>query len=107
MVSGTDDILGNIGELRGHQRALLELYQGENDFAAANTRIGEVRIEGLEPLPTGQHQLEVEFSIERSGIISTVCTSWPLSAAAAARLDAALVALMPVLTAPLAQRDPA
>jgi hypothetical protein len=31
----------------------------------------------------------------------------PLSAAAAARLDAALVALMPVLTAPLAQRDPA
>jgi hydrogenase maturation protease len=31
----------------------------------------------------------------------------PLSAAAAARLDAALVALIPVLTAPLAQRDPA
>ncbi len=53
---------------------LLELYQGEEDFVAANTRIGEVRIEGLEPLPTGQHQLEVEFIIERSGIISTVCT---------------------------------
>lgn len=55
-------------------KMVLELYQGEDDFVAANTRIGEVKIEGFEPLPAGQHRLEVEFIIERSGIISTVCT---------------------------------
>jgi molecular chaperone DnaK len=51
-----------------------ELFQGEEDFVAANTRIGEVRIVGLEPLPRGQHRLQVEFIIENNGRIETICT---------------------------------
>jgi hypothetical protein len=53
---------------------LVEVFQGEEAFVQANTRIGEVRISGLEPLPKGQQMLEVKFSLDVSGTLSTVCT---------------------------------
>jgi molecular chaperone DnaK len=53
---------------------LVEVYQGEEDFVAANTKVGEVRITGLEKLPRGQHVLEVKFTLDVSGTLSTVCT---------------------------------
>ncbi len=52
---------------------LVEVYQGEEEFVAANTKIGEVRINGLEPLPRGQHSLEIKFSLDVSGTLSTIC----------------------------------
>lgn len=53
---------------------LVEVYQGEEEYVAANTKVGEVRIQGLEPLPRGQHVLEVKFTLDASGTLSTVCT---------------------------------
>ena len=53
---------------------LVEVYQGEEAFVQANTKIGEVRITGLEPLPRQQQMLEVKFSLDVSGTLSTVCT---------------------------------
>jgi molecular chaperone DnaK len=52
----------------------VEVYQGEEPFVAANTKIGEVLIGGLRPLPRGHHQLEVKFHLDPSGTLSTVCT---------------------------------
>ncbi len=53
---------------------LVEVYQGENDYVAANTKIGEVNIEGIEPLPAGQHSFQIEFRLDLSGTLSTICT---------------------------------
>jgi hypothetical protein len=53
---------------------LVEVYQGEEEFVAANTRIGQVKIEKLEPLPRGQQMLEVKFILDVSGTLSTICT---------------------------------
>lgn len=53
---------------------MVEVFQGEEDFVQANTKIGEVSITGLEPLPKGQQMLEVKFSLDVSGTLSTVCT---------------------------------
>ena len=53
---------------------LVEVYQGEEEFVKANTKVGEVKIDGLEPLPKGHQQLEVKFTLDQSGTLSTVCT---------------------------------
>lgn len=52
---------------------LVEVYQGEEDFVAANTRIGEVRIQNLEPLPRGQQVVEIKFTLDVSDTLSTIC----------------------------------
>jgi molecular chaperone DnaK (HSP70) len=52
----------------------VEVFQGEEAFVQANTKIGEVRITGLDPLPRGQQALEVKFSLDVSGTLSTICT---------------------------------
>jgi hypothetical protein len=53
---------------------LVEVYQGEDQFVAGNTKIGEVRISGLEPLPKGRQMVKVEFHLDASGTLSTKCT---------------------------------
>jgi len=53
---------------------LFEMYQGENEFVIANTKIGEVRVTGLDPMPKGSQSFEVCFSLDNSGTLSTTCT---------------------------------
>ncbi len=53
---------------------LVEVYQGENEYVAANTKVGEVKIEGIEPLPAGQHIFQIEFILDLSGTLATICT---------------------------------
>ena len=53
---------------------LAEVYQGENEYVVANTKIGEVRVTPIEPLPKGQHQIKVRFHLDLSGTLSTECT---------------------------------
>jgi len=53
---------------------LVEVFQGEEALVAANTRIGEVRISGLDALPRGEQILEVKFSLDVSGTLSAICT---------------------------------
>jgi molecular chaperone DnaK len=55
-------------------KLLVQVYEGEEKFVAQNTKIGEVRIEGLDPLPRGQQMLEVKFTLDISGTLSTLCT---------------------------------
>jgi molecular chaperone DnaK len=52
---------------------LVQIYQGEEEFLAANTLIGEVRIDGLEPKPKGEQAFEVEFAMDINGTLSTNC----------------------------------
>jgi molecular chaperone DnaK len=53
---------------------LAEVYQGEDEYVAANTKIGEVRVTPIEPLPKGHHQIKVMFHLDPSGTLSTECT---------------------------------
>jgi molecular chaperone DnaK len=53
---------------------LLEVFEGEEEFVQANIKIGEVRISGLEPLPTGHQQFEFKFCFDVSGLLSALCT---------------------------------
>lgn len=53
---------------------LIQVYQGEDDYVAANTMIGEVRVTGLDPLPRGQQMFEIKFTLDMDGTLSTVCT---------------------------------
>jgi molecular chaperone DnaK len=53
---------------------IVMVFQGEEPYVAANTKIGEVIIDGLQPLPRGHHQLEIKFSLDISGTLSTTCT---------------------------------
>lgn len=55
---------------------LVEVYQGESEYVVENTKIGEVKISGLDPLPSGKdgQLLEVKFTLDLSGTLSTVCT---------------------------------
>jgi hypothetical protein len=53
---------------------LCQVYQGEDDYVAANKLVGEVRITGLDPLPAGQQHFEITFSLDMSGQLSTTCT---------------------------------
>jgi hypothetical protein len=50
------------------------VYQGEEPYVAANTKIGEVIVDGLEPLPRQAHDLEIKFSLDISGTLAAVCT---------------------------------
>jgi molecular chaperone DnaK (HSP70) len=55
-------------------KLLVEVYEGEEELVANNTKIGQVRVEGLDPLPRGQQLLEVRFTLDVNGTLSTVCT---------------------------------
>ena len=52
---------------------LVQVYQGEEEFVAANRLIGEVRIPDLPPLPRGGHMLEIKFSLGLDDMLLTVC----------------------------------
>ncbi len=53
---------------------MFEVYQGEEEFVAANTKIGEVMIQGLQPMKKGEQIFEVKFHLDINGILSTICT---------------------------------
>ena len=53
---------------------LVQVFQGESDSLELNTKIGEVRVTGLDPLPRGQQMLEVKFTLDDNGTLSTICT---------------------------------
>ncbi|HEY7347639.1 MAG TPA: Hsp70 family protein [Ktedonobacterales bacterium] len=68
----SDDGFTNVADYT--TELLVEVYQGEQNFVAANSKIGQVKIEGLEPLLQGQHRLRIQFVLDVSGTLSTICT---------------------------------
>ncbi len=53
---------------------LVQVFQGESENVELNTKVGEVRVTGLDPLPRLQQMLEVKFTLDDSGTLSTICT---------------------------------
>jgi molecular chaperone DnaK len=46
------------------------VYQGDNPKASLNFKLGEVVIDGLEPLPKGGHQFQVTFALDADGVFT-------------------------------------
>jgi len=45
------------------------VYQGERPMAAQNKKIGDFRLDGIEPAPRGQPKITVSFDIDANGIL--------------------------------------
>ena len=48
---------------------MIQVYQGERDFARDNKSLGNFELTGLMPAPRGMPQIEVAFDIDASGIV--------------------------------------
>ena len=48
---------------------LIQVYQGERDFAADNKALGTFELTGIAPAPRGLPQVEVTFDIDANGIV--------------------------------------
>jgi molecular chaperone DnaK (HSP70) len=56
----------------GATGVLVPVFQGEDRYAPNNTMIGTLEISNLDPRPAGYHQFEVEFTIDRNGLLTMV-----------------------------------
>ena len=48
---------------------LIQVYQGEREFAQDNKRLGTFELTGIAPAPRGIPQIEVSFDIDANGIV--------------------------------------
>jgi molecular chaperone DnaK len=48
---------------------MIQVYQGERDFARDNKSLGNFELTGLPPAPRGVPQIEVAFDIDANGIV--------------------------------------
>jgi molecular chaperone DnaK len=48
----------------------IKVYQGEREFVKDNKSLGEFNLEGIDPAPRGQPQVEVTLDIDANGILS-------------------------------------
>ncbi|HCX84171.1 MAG TPA: molecular chaperone DnaK [Micrococcales bacterium] len=48
---------------------LIQVYQGERDFASDNKALGTFELTGIAPAPRGLPQIEVTFDIDANGIV--------------------------------------
>ena len=48
---------------------MIQVYQGERDFARDNKSLGNFELTGLMPAPRGMPQIEVTFDIDANGIV--------------------------------------
>jgi molecular chaperone DnaK len=53
---------------------LVQVFQGESESIELNTKIGEVHISNLVAMPRGEQRLEVKFTLDQNGTLSTICT---------------------------------
>jgi molecular chaperone DnaK (HSP70) len=49
--------------------ALVDVYEGENDFCKDNHFLGEFTITDIPPLPAGEAKIDVTFAIDANGIL--------------------------------------
>jgi molecular chaperone DnaK len=49
---------------------MIQVYQGERDFARDNKSLGNFELTGLPPAPRGVPQIEVAFDIDANGIVN-------------------------------------
>ncbi len=53
----------------GQPSVLIQVYQGEREFAADNRLLGTFELGGIAPAPRGVPQIEVTFDIDANGIV--------------------------------------
>ena len=53
----------------GQPSVLIQVYQGEREFAQDNKRLGTFELTGIAPAPRGIPQIEVSFDIDANGIV--------------------------------------
>ena len=53
----------------GQPAVLIQVYQGEREFARDNKSLGNFELTGLMPAPRGMPQIEVTFDIDANGIV--------------------------------------
>jgi len=47
----------------------IQVFQGERQMASQNKKIGDFRLDGIEPAPMGQPKIQVVFDIDANGIL--------------------------------------
>jgi len=52
----------------------IRVFQGERQFVKDNTLLGQVRLEGIPPMPRGVPQLEITYDIDANGILNVNAT---------------------------------
>ncbi|NVB81017.1 MAG: Hsp70 family protein [Kofleriaceae bacterium] len=58
----------------GQSAITFDVYQGEHSLVRDNKKLGEYTIEGLEPLPAGEHKFRVRFTYDLNGILEVDMT---------------------------------
>ena len=53
---------------------LVQIFEGERAMTCNNFKIGNFQLEGLPPLPRGQPQIEIEFSVDANCILTVTAT---------------------------------
>ena len=53
----------------GQTSVLIQVYQGEREFARDNKPLGTFELTGIAPAPRGVPQIEVTFDIDANGIV--------------------------------------
>ena len=53
----------------GQPSVLIQVYQGEREFARDNKLLGTFELSGIAPAPRGVPQIEVTFDIDANGIV--------------------------------------
>ena len=54
----------------GQPSVLIQVYQGEREFARDNKQLGLFKLDGIAPAPRGIPQIEVTFDIDANGIVN-------------------------------------
>jgi molecular chaperone DnaK len=66
----------------------IEIYQGENELASRNRRLGRFVLGDLRPAPRGQTKVEVSFTMDADGILEITAAEIGTGRAASVQIEA-------------------
>ena len=66
----------------------IEIYQGENEFASRNRRLGRFVLGDLRPAPRGVTKVEVSFTMDADGILEIAAAEIGTGRAASVQIEA-------------------
>jgi molecular chaperone DnaK len=66
----------------------IEIYQGENELASRNRRLGRFVLGDLKPAPRGQTKVEVSFTMDADGILEITAAEIGTGRAASVQIEA-------------------
>ena len=66
----------------------IEIYQGENELASRNRRLGRFILGDLRPAPRGATKVEVSFTMDADGILEITAAEIGTGRAASVQIEA-------------------